>query len=277
MYKGKKFNTMKEDVLGEDYLGIRKFRFYFKCVGCSSRYAIKTDPKNSDYEVEAGAKRLFDPWKEKGRQDEEDRAERDDETDADAMKSLEYRTLDSKRQMDMQDAVDEIRAMNQLSSKYSADDLIKLHQNKDQPPTEMTDDDVARIQEEFQARKGSTRRLEDDDDDASQLASAASVPVQASAAALLGSSASMPPPSSSATLGGLSKLRTVVKRKRIADSVDAENSSKTKQRPSQARPAAAASASTVPAESQPAADTPPAASGLGLLGEYGSSSDSDSA
>lgn len=32
IYKGKKFNARKEDVEGEDYLGIRIYRFYIKVI-----------------------------------------------------------------------------------------------------------------------------------------------------------------------------------------------------------------------------------------------------
>jgi hypothetical protein len=60
MYKGKKFNSKKEDCKGEDYMGIRRFRFYIKCVMCSNEIAFKTDPKNTDYECESGATRTFE-------------------------------------------------------------------------------------------------------------------------------------------------------------------------------------------------------------------------
>lgn len=63
IYKGTKFNMRKEDVLGEDYLGIQIFRFYFRCPNCSSEITFKTDPKNSDYIVEHGAHRTAEPWK----------------------------------------------------------------------------------------------------------------------------------------------------------------------------------------------------------------------
>ena len=47
--KGTKFNSRKEDAKGETYLGLRIFRFYFRCPRCSGEIAMKTDPENSDY------------------------------------------------------------------------------------------------------------------------------------------------------------------------------------------------------------------------------------
>jgi len=41
IYKGKKFNSRKEDVMDEDYLGLKIFRFYIKCPRCVSEIAFK--------------------------------------------------------------------------------------------------------------------------------------------------------------------------------------------------------------------------------------------
>ena len=49
--------------MGEEYLGITVYRFYFKCPRCSAELVMKTDPKNSDYTVEAGASRNYEPWR----------------------------------------------------------------------------------------------------------------------------------------------------------------------------------------------------------------------
>lgn len=46
----------KETVLNENYLGIRIYRFYFKCTHCYTEVTFKTDPKNHDYVVEFGGK-----------------------------------------------------------------------------------------------------------------------------------------------------------------------------------------------------------------------------
>lgn len=78
IYKGKKFNARKEDVEGQDYLGIRIYRFYIKCTRCLQEISFKTDPQNTDYEIEAGATRNFMALKlaeEQAQREEDDRIE----------------------------------------------------------------------------------------------------------------------------------------------------------------------------------------------------------
>ena len=92
-------------------MGIQLFRFYFKCTRCSAELTIKTDPQNSDYIVESGATRNFEPWREEDEVSEKEKHKRNAEEMGDAMKSLENRTLDSKREMDILAALDEMKSM----------------------------------------------------------------------------------------------------------------------------------------------------------------------
>ena len=61
IYEGTKFNMRKETCLDEDYLGIKVFRFYFKCPRCHGEISMKTDPRQHDYVCELGASRNYDP------------------------------------------------------------------------------------------------------------------------------------------------------------------------------------------------------------------------
>eukprot|EP00891_Asterochloris_glomerata_P009449 jgi/Astpho2/9449/gw1.00145.97.1_t len=112
MYKGTKFNTTKEDVAGETYLGIQIFRFYWRCSTCAAEITMKTDPENTDYTVEHGATRNYEPWREKDASKNQLAAEREEEERGNAMKALENRTLDSKREMDIMNALDEMQSLN---------------------------------------------------------------------------------------------------------------------------------------------------------------------
>ncbi|EGB09411.1 hypothetical protein AURANDRAFT_5530, partial [Aureococcus anophagefferens] len=109
---GKKFNSRKEDVVGDTYLGIRKYRFYIKCCVCSNEIAFKTDPQNQDYVCESGATRNFESWR-----------QQDDKEKENAMAALESRTLDSKIEMDILDALDEIKAYNERHERVDRADL----------------------------------------------------------------------------------------------------------------------------------------------------------
>lgn len=123
IYKGRKFNARKETT-DEKYLTIPIYRFYIRCTRCSSEITFKTDPKNMDYTSERGSKRNFESWRdaessELKETDEErlDRLEREEAEEAEnaernAMEELESKMEDSKREMQIADALDEIRTRN---------------------------------------------------------------------------------------------------------------------------------------------------------------------
>ncbi|KAI9354671.1 CWC16 protein [Pilaira anomala] len=125
IYKGKKFNARKETVEGEMYLNIKIYRFYIRCPRCSAEITFKTDPKNTDYVAENGASRNFEPWR-----GEEDPSGSESDPD-DPMKALEDRTLDSKREMDIMDALDEIRTRNARSERVDVEDVLDRFSNED--------------------------------------------------------------------------------------------------------------------------------------------------
>ncbi|VAH32611.1 unnamed protein product [Triticum turgidum subsp. durum] len=113
IYKGTKFNSRKEDCIGETYLGIQIFRFYFKCTRCSAEMTFKTDPQNSDYTVESGASRNFEPWRKEDEVVDKQKRKREEEEMGDAMRALENRAMDSKQDMDILAALEEMRSMKE--------------------------------------------------------------------------------------------------------------------------------------------------------------------
>eukprot|EP00216_Chloropicon_sp_CCMP2111_P000569 CAMPEP_0198236808 /NCGR_PEP_ID=MMETSP1446-20131203/2697_1 /TAXON_ID=1461542 ORGANISM="Unidentified sp, Strain CCMP2111" /NCGR_SAMPLE_ID=MMETSP1446 /ASSEMBLY_ACC=CAM_ASM_001112 /LENGTH=294 /DNA_ID=CAMNT_0043918747 /DNA_START=13 /DNA_END=897 /DNA_ORIENTATION=- len=124
IYKGTKFNSRKEDVENETYLGIRILRFYLRCPRCAGEITVKTDPKNSDYVCELGASRNFEPHREQQRQEDDVKKKREEEEEGDAMRALENRTLDSKREMDILSALDEMKSINARNAKVDTDQVI---------------------------------------------------------------------------------------------------------------------------------------------------------
>jgi DNA-directed RNA polymerase subunit RPC12/RpoP len=139
MYKGKKFNSRKEDVEGPEgeYLGIKIFRFYFKCVTCSAEFTIKTDPKNMDYEVEGGARANYVPYKDEANQRKEAVDAREASEKDDTMAQLENKTKDSKMEMDILDALDDIRSQNNRVARLEMDDVIERHRLQTQREQEL--------------------------------------------------------------------------------------------------------------------------------------------
>lgn len=130
LYRGKKFNSKKETVVGEDYLGLKVFRFYIKCTRCASTITFKTDPKNSTYTAESNCTQNFDAR----REHDMEKAERERqkmELEGDKIKELEDITLASKTEMDILDSLDEIRTINAMNQKITPDQLLQYVQTRD--------------------------------------------------------------------------------------------------------------------------------------------------
>lgn len=114
MYRGRKFNSKKENVQGPNgkYLGIQRFRFYIKCTACSRPITFLTDPKNADYEMESGATRNYEMAKDKQATEENFEKEQEEENKEDPLRGLESRVLASQREMQDMDNLEEIKALN---------------------------------------------------------------------------------------------------------------------------------------------------------------------
>jgi hypothetical protein len=155
IYHGKKFNARKEDSQ-ESYLSIKIFRFYIRCTRCSAEITFKTDPKNNDYTAERGASRNFEPWREE--KPEETEAERDARIEAEMnpMKDLEIKQMDSKREMEMMDALDQVRASNaridKASRELDPEAILKLVRREEEDEAETEEQRLEREDAEL-ARK----------------------------------------------------------------------------------------------------------------------------
>ncbi|KAJ1995019.1 Pre-mRNA-splicing factor cwf16 [Dimargaris cristalligena] len=152
----KKFNARKESVVGEMYLNIQVFRFYIRCPRCAAEITFKTDPQNVDYVPEHGAKRNFENAASTSQTPDERRKKREEEEANDPMKALENRTLESKREMEELDALDELRTRSARSARVDTDKLLETLR-EDQVPEEeepeFTEEEEQMIKDLFKAKK----------------------------------------------------------------------------------------------------------------------------
>ncbi|KAJ5649297.1 uncharacterized protein N7484_003020 [Penicillium longicatenatum] len=161
IYRGRKFNARKQ-TLEEKYLSIPIYRFYIRCTRCSGEITFRTDPKNMDYECEKGAKRNFEAWRDAkdGKYNETqeetlDRLEREENTEQeqlerDKMAELEEKMQDSKREMQIADALDEIRTRNariqrnEAKGEETALEIVREDQDEVRLQQEKEDEEAAR-------------------------------------------------------------------------------------------------------------------------------------
>lgn len=168
MYKGTKFNTTKEDVAGETYLGIQIFRFYLRCSTCAAEITMKTDPENTDYTMEHGASRNYEPWREKAKETNAALADREEEERGNAMKQLENRTLDSKREMDIMAALDEMQSLNARHARVDTEAALaalKRSAMEDEAAgqIDLDEEDEAVLRQMIEQQSKQVRRISEDD------------------------------------------------------------------------------------------------------------------
>jgi hypothetical protein len=123
---------------------------------CSAEITFKTDPKNTDYQAEHGASRNFEPWRDEKEGQEEDRLARLEEEENNPMKALENRTVDARREMDILDALQDIRARNarneRVGHSVDLDARIRvedLETEEDQRRREEDEEDEKLVREVF--------------------------------------------------------------------------------------------------------------------------------
>lgn len=196
VYKGKKFNARKENAVGETYLSIQIYRyvahtlwhwpadrplalasFYIRCPRCSAEITFKTDPENSDYTCEHGAQRNFEPWRDQADAAEAAKLEREAAEENNPMKHLENRTEDTKREIDILDALDEMRSVRARQERVGIDSALSLQAEETRADLQAEfEEDEAEVQKYFGASKtsggggnGGDGNDDDDDDDEDQV------------------------------------------------------------------------------------------------------------
>ncbi|KAF3143719.1 hypothetical protein TWF703_010125 [Orbilia oligospora] len=157
IYKGRKFNARKEHT------------------DENSEIVFKTDPKNMDYECEKGAVRNFEPWRDQKaiEETEEERLNRLEEQiqveeDENAMARLETKTLESKREMAIADALDEIRTRNarveRADGGAALDALMTIKESRDEEAERLDREDDEAARKAFQTSDGEhVRRIVDEE------------------------------------------------------------------------------------------------------------------
>jgi len=105
-----------------------------QCTRCLAEISFKTDPVNTDYVIEAGATRNFMALKlaEEQAKREED-AEKEEEA-TNPMKLLEKRTQASRNEMDVMEALEEIKELNQRKVTPEINAILSQHEVDEEDP-----------------------------------------------------------------------------------------------------------------------------------------------
>jgi len=171
IYKGRKFNSRKEDVDDMNHLGLRIYRFYIKCTACLSEISFRTDPANTDYILEAGATRNFEALSKAEKQAEAEERAHKEELENNPMKLLEERTEASKNEMERMEALEEMQELNKRTIKVDYDTMLsnydKLREIEAKKQEEEDEEEIKRVFGKEPSGGVKVKRILDDNDDSS--------------------------------------------------------------------------------------------------------------
>ncbi|XP_015793501.1 coiled-coil domain-containing protein 94 [Tetranychus urticae] len=128
--KAKKFNARKETIENESYLGLKVFRFYFKCPVCMAEITFKTDPKSYDYELEHGATRNFQALRLSEQKALEEAKEKEEEVKSNPIKLLEERQLASRREMEELEELEELKDQSDKKVVVNFEEILAKKRDK---------------------------------------------------------------------------------------------------------------------------------------------------
>ena len=138
-----------------------------------------------DYECERGAKRNFEPWrtenggKEESEEERLDRLEREEE-EKNVMVELETKTMDAKREMQIADALDEIRtrnARNERVGREGGEGVVGVRDERDEERERIEREDEEAARRAFMTEAGEKVRRIGEEDEVPSLTVSASTSV----------------------------------------------------------------------------------------------------
>jgi len=157
------------------YYDIAIHRFYIRCTRCSAEITFKTDPKNTDYTCERGARRNFEMWRKEDEIEETDEqrldrldAEAQEQQERDAMGDLERKVNDAKLEMEIADKLDMFRTRNariERGEKEGLDATVPVKEDRDLERERQDKEDQEMAKKAFMTAEGEqVRRLAGDED-----------------------------------------------------------------------------------------------------------------
>lgn len=103
--------------------------FVLQCTRCLQEISFKTDPRNTDYEIEAGATRNFMALKLAEEQALREEQEAKEEEANNPMKLLENRTKQSKNEIELLESLEELKDLNRRQQVVDYDTMLSAYDN----------------------------------------------------------------------------------------------------------------------------------------------------